>query len=83
MKKIMFFPENHTQSQRYESNKDDLSNDFKNIDSHVVTETLVWKICSYQVPVIVGNKYSITYKHEFYNAMIHTISLWGGGGGLC
>ena len=37
------------------------------------TETIVWKICSYQVPSMVGSNYSTNEKHKLYNSIFQDI----------
>ena len=44
------------------------------------TETIVWNIFSYQVPVMVGNNYSTNKNCKFYNSTVQAIST---GVGYC
>ena len=43
------------------------------------TQTIVWNICSYQVPSMVGTNSSTNENHKFYNSMVQDISSGGGG----
>ena len=52
------------------------------------TETIVWNICSYQVPDMVGTNASTNENHKFYNSTVQAISIGGGDcstkvGSLC
>ena len=42
------------------------------------TETIVWDICSYQVPATVGPKASTYKNHKFYNLTVQAIARGGG-----
>ena len=43
-----------------------------------VTETIVWDICSYHVPEMIGTNYSTNKKRKFYNSTVQAISRGGG-----
>ena len=43
-----------------------------------VAETVVWNICSYQVPSIARTNTSTKKKHKFYNSKVQAISIRGG-----
>ena len=42
------------------------------------TETIVWNICSYQVPEVVGTSYSTNEKYKLYNSTVQAIPRGGG-----
>ena len=42
------------------------------------TETIVWRICSYQVTAMVGTNTSTHENHKLYNSMVQAISIVGG-----
>ena len=44
------------------------------------TENLVWKICSYQVPSMVGTNASTNENQKFNKSMVQAISRGGGDG---
>ena len=43
-----------------------------------VTETIVWNICSYQVPVIVVTNYNTNEEHKLHKSTLQTVSRVGG-----
>ena len=52
------------------------------------TETVVWNICLYQVPEMMGTNITTNEKHKFYNSTVQDISRGGGDcntkvGSLC
>ena len=66
-----------THSQKYEPTEDEPRKDWKNFYLYGGTETIVWNICSYQVPLMVGTNFSTNVNHKFYNSTGQAISRVG------